>query len=87
MKLLLDTHILLWAAGQPDRLSPAARDLLLDPGTGNRRKRGGPVGPPRFRPSSGRRYCLRSLSRIICFASLLISTRSLLSSARPYHVT
>lgn len=25
MKLLLDTHLLLWAAGQPERLSPAAR--------------------------------------------------------------
>ncbi len=31
MKLLLDTHILLWAAGQPDRLSDAARVVLLDP--------------------------------------------------------
>jgi PIN domain nuclease of toxin-antitoxin system len=31
MKLLLDTHILLWAAGQPDRLSDAARIKLLDP--------------------------------------------------------
>lgn len=30
MKLLLDTHLLLWAAGQPDRLSPAARALLDD---------------------------------------------------------
>ena len=29
MKLLLDTHLLLWAAGQPDRLSSSAR-LLLD---------------------------------------------------------
>ena len=28
MKLLLDTHILLWAAGQPDRLSPIAREAL-----------------------------------------------------------
>ena len=28
MKLLLDTHLLLWAAGQPDRLSKAARDLI-----------------------------------------------------------
>ncbi len=28
MKLLLDTHVLLWAAGQPERLSTAARDLL-----------------------------------------------------------
>jgi PIN domain nuclease of toxin-antitoxin system len=30
MKLLLDTQILLWAAGQPARLSPAARKLLSD---------------------------------------------------------
>jgi PIN domain nuclease of toxin-antitoxin system len=29
--LLLDTHLLLWAAGQPDRLSAAARTLLEDP--------------------------------------------------------
>jgi PIN domain nuclease of toxin-antitoxin system len=28
VKLLLDTQILLWAAGQPDRLSAAARKLL-----------------------------------------------------------
>ena len=32
MKLLLDTQILLWAAGQPDRLSAAARKQLKDPG-------------------------------------------------------
>jgi PIN domain nuclease of toxin-antitoxin system len=31
MKLLLDTHVLLWAAGQPDRLPAAARALLDDP--------------------------------------------------------
>ena len=31
MKLLLDTHVLLWAAGQPERLPPAARALLDDP--------------------------------------------------------
>jgi PIN domain nuclease of toxin-antitoxin system len=31
MKLLLDTHLLLWAAGQPDRLSAEARDLLDAP--------------------------------------------------------
>jgi PIN domain nuclease of toxin-antitoxin system len=31
VKLLLDTQILLWAAGQPKRLSPAARKLLSDP--------------------------------------------------------
>lgn len=30
MKLLLDTHILLWAAGHPDKLSEKARSLLLD---------------------------------------------------------
>ncbi len=30
MKLLLDTHLLLWAAGQPERLSQAARDLIED---------------------------------------------------------
>jgi len=31
VKLLLDTQILLWAAGQPQRLSAAARKLLSDP--------------------------------------------------------
>ena len=31
MKLLLDTQLLLWAAGQPSRLSPKARKLLNDP--------------------------------------------------------
>ena len=31
MKLLLDTQILLWAAGQPARLSAATRKLLNDP--------------------------------------------------------
>ncbi len=31
MKLLLDTHLLLWAAGQPDRMPSAARKLLEDP--------------------------------------------------------
>lgn len=31
MNLLLDTHLLLWAAGEPDRLSENARELLLDP--------------------------------------------------------
>ncbi len=31
MKLLLDTHLLLWAAAQPERLSVAARALLEDP--------------------------------------------------------
>ncbi|MBN1240257.1 MAG: type II toxin-antitoxin system VapC family toxin [Gammaproteobacteria bacterium] len=31
MKFLLDTHILLWAAGQPERLPSDARALLEDP--------------------------------------------------------
>ena len=31
MKVLLDTHVLLWAAGQPALLSQEARDLLDDP--------------------------------------------------------
>jgi PIN domain nuclease of toxin-antitoxin system len=31
MKLLLDTHVLLWAAGSPDQLPPDARALLDDP--------------------------------------------------------
>ncbi len=31
MKLLLDTQILLWAAGQPERLSAAARKQLNNP--------------------------------------------------------
>lgn len=30
MKLLLDTHLLLWAAGQPERLPASARVLLED---------------------------------------------------------
>lgn len=30
MKLLLDTHILLWAAGEPDRLPAKARELIAD---------------------------------------------------------
>lgn len=30
MKLLLDTHLLLWAAGQPKKLSRPARKLLDD---------------------------------------------------------
>jgi len=32
VKLLLDTHLLLWAAGFPDRMSPEARQILEDPG-------------------------------------------------------
>ena len=31
MKLLLDTHLLLWAAGSPEQLPVAARPLLEDP--------------------------------------------------------
>ena len=31
MKLLLDTQLLLWAAGQPERLSKTALKLLNDP--------------------------------------------------------
>lgn len=31
MKLLLDTHILLWAAGEPAKLSESARNLLTSP--------------------------------------------------------
>ncbi|HVW85291.1 MAG TPA: type II toxin-antitoxin system VapC family toxin [Bryobacteraceae bacterium] len=31
MKLLLDTHLLLWAAGKPDRLPAEARTLIGDP--------------------------------------------------------
>ncbi len=31
MKFLLDTHLLLWAAGQPNQLSSAARKLIDNP--------------------------------------------------------
>lgn len=31
MRLLLDTHLLLWAAGQPKKLPPAARKLIANP--------------------------------------------------------
>lgn len=31
MKLLLDTHLLLWAAGEPRRLSKQARSLIDNP--------------------------------------------------------
>lgn len=31
MKLLLDTHLVLWAAAEPHRLSAAARDLMAAP--------------------------------------------------------
>ncbi|MXZ70183.1 MAG: type II toxin-antitoxin system VapC family toxin [Acidobacteria bacterium] len=30
MKVLLDTHLLLWAAGTPERLTKDARDLIED---------------------------------------------------------
>lgn len=33
MRLLLDTHLLLWAAGLPERLPEAARALITDPAT------------------------------------------------------
>jgi PIN domain nuclease of toxin-antitoxin system len=32
MKFLLDTHLLLWAAGEPRRLSKQARTLIANPG-------------------------------------------------------
>lgn len=32
MKLLLDTHLLIWAAGFPDRLPVEARELIEDEG-------------------------------------------------------
>jgi PIN domain nuclease of toxin-antitoxin system len=31
VKLLLDTHLLLWAAGEPQRLSKQARTLIDNP--------------------------------------------------------
>jgi len=31
VKLLLDTHILLWAAGKPEKLSEPARTMLISP--------------------------------------------------------
>jgi PIN domain nuclease of toxin-antitoxin system len=31
MRLLLDTHVLLWAVSDPVRLGPATRDILEDP--------------------------------------------------------
>ncbi len=31
MRLLLDTHLLLWALSTPDKLDPATRDLVEDP--------------------------------------------------------
>jgi len=32
VKLLPDTHLLIWCAGPDERLSPVARELLTDPG-------------------------------------------------------
>jgi len=32
VELLLDTHVVLWAAGQPEKLSESARTLLTTPG-------------------------------------------------------
>lgn len=34
MRFLLDTHVLLWAAGRPERLSRSTRKLLDDPDNG-----------------------------------------------------
>lgn len=34
MKLLLDTHLLIWAAGEPGKLSRSARALLANPRNG-----------------------------------------------------
>lgn len=31
MKLLLDTHVILWGAGQPEMLSERARQMLMEP--------------------------------------------------------
>jgi PIN domain nuclease of toxin-antitoxin system len=31
MRLLVDTHALLWALGEPSTLAPAARDAIADP--------------------------------------------------------
>lgn len=31
MKLLLDTHVLLWMFGASNRLSPKAREIIVDP--------------------------------------------------------
>ncbi|KXV29021.1 type II toxin-antitoxin system VapC family toxin [Gluconobacter japonicus] len=31
MRFLLDTHLLLWAAGEPDKLSARAKTLMEDP--------------------------------------------------------
>jgi PIN domain nuclease of toxin-antitoxin system len=31
VNLLLDTHVVLWALGDPERLAPRVRDLVTDP--------------------------------------------------------
>ncbi len=33
MRVLLDTHVWLWLQASPERISPAALELLLDPST------------------------------------------------------
>ena len=33
MRVLIDTHVLLWALMEPDRLSPVAMGLISDPST------------------------------------------------------
>ena len=33
MRVLLDTHALVWALAEPDRLSPRAREVIADPTT------------------------------------------------------
>ena len=34
MRLLLDTHLLIWAVSEPDRLSAKAMDLMIDKANG-----------------------------------------------------
>jgi hypothetical protein len=48
LNLLLDTHLLLWAAGDPERLSVKASDLIED--TGNASHAGGPSEGGRDHP-------------------------------------
>jgi hypothetical protein len=52
MKLLLDTHILLWAAADPKRLSATATGLILDPD--NELWSGRPIGRGRSMSRDGR---------------------------------
>lgn len=44
MKLLLDPHVLLWAAGLPERLAAADRQLLDNPNNELLFSRAVPVG-------------------------------------------